>query len=522
MKILTKKGDITMKNYFKRTVSILILLALLLSCAAVGISCGSDNPAKDTNSADNQTLDSEISDTEQAPTEESFDPKLPDMDFGGSEFRILNVNQESMWWAISDLDMEVEMIETIGTALNDPVVNEAIYKRNRNIEEKYNFITRETRMSGDRVASTLKNCVNAGTDDYDLVSPLTQAAPSLATSNFLIDFNKVPYLNFAMPWWNNSVSHYFSIGGRLFFTCSDFTISDKDNVAVFMYNKKLAEDLGIDGADTLYNLVSEGKWTFDKMQELAKVAPADLNGDGVIKGADDRFGLSCCGWLYTYLVAGFNETVIKKNAEDLPYIACKTERFADAYGAMVDFLFDREVVVREYTDTPNLRTEEMFVNDKALFCAQVLACVRLYKNMGSDFALLPFPKFDEAQDKYYTPALGSQCLVIPTTNSNLEKTGFLLEALSAESRKIVIPAYYEISIGTKYLRDEISVKMLDIILDNRIYDINDSMYNWGGFPGAFSGAASKGDKNFASLLEKNEAKLEAAMQKTIDAFADID
>ena len=506
------------RTKFKKALSAVLMLAVLLPLAALAVSCGGEKAIGADEVADNSPSDEAV----QESTGESFDPGLPDMDFGGSDFRILNVNQETMWWAIADLDMEIDAIDTIGTALNDPVVNEAIYKRNRNMEEKYNFLVKETKMTGDRVASTLKNCVNAGSDDYDLVSPMTQAAPALATSNFLVDLNKVPYLDFAKPWWNNSVGHYFSMGGRLFFTCPDFTISDKDNVAVFMYNKKLAENLGIDGAETLYGLVEEGKWTLDKMKELAKAAPADLNGDGVIKGADDRFGLSCCGWLYTYLLAGFDETIIKKDANDLPYLACKTERFADAYAAMVEFLFDREVVVREYTDTPNLRTEEMFVNDKALFCAQVLACVRLYKNMGSDFALLPFPKFDETQEKYCTPALASQCLVIPTTNSNLEKTGFLVEALSAESRRIVIPAYYEISIGTKYLRDEISVRMLDIILDNRIYDINNSMYNWGGFSGAFDAAASKGDKNFASLLEKNEAKIEAAMQKTIDAFAAVE
>ncbi|MCL1793048.1 MAG: extracellular solute-binding protein [Oscillospiraceae bacterium] len=507
----------------KRILSIALLVSLMGSLVLLAASCGGETVStQEKNDANEGPTAENGGEAAETPTEESFDPGLPDMDFGGAEFRILNLDQESMWWAISDLDMDIDSIDKVGTALSDPVVNDAIYKRNRTLEEKYNFVVKETRTSSAQVASILKNSVNAGGDDYDLVSPHTQTAPSMATSNQLVDLNKVPYLNFDKPWWNNSVSHYFAMGNRLFFTCSDFTISDKDNVAVFMYNKKLAEILGIDGAESLYGLVEEGKWTYGKFIELCKAAPADLNGDGVIKGPDDRYGLSCCGWLYTYLLAGFDETVIKKDADDLPYIAAKSERFAEAYAAMVDFLFLREVVVREYTDTPNLRTEEMFVNDKALFCAQVLACVRLYKNMGSDFALLPFPKYDEAQPTYCTPALGSQCLVIPTTNPNLEQTGFILEAMSAESRKVVIPAYYEISIGTKYLRDDISVKMLDIILQNRIYDINDSMYNWGNFPGAFSAAASKGDKNFASLLEKNETKLEAAMQKTIDAFNDID
>ena len=511
-------------NYLKKVLSVILLLAVIFSSIVFAASCAKDNTANDTNNADASPDSQDLPDSgaAQETTENQFDPKLPDMDFNGAEFRILNLNQEAMWWAISDLDMEIDNIETIGTALSDPVVNEAIYKRNRTIEEKYNFIVKETRVSGDKVASTLKNCVNAGLDDYDLYSPQTNSAPTLATSNLLVDMNKVPYLNFSNPWWNNSVSHYFSFGKRLFFTCSDFTVSDKENVAVMMYNKKLAEELGIDGANTLYQLTEQGKWTFDKFIELCKAAPADLNGDGVIKGSEDRYGLSCCGWLYGYLVAGFGETVIKKDADDLPYIACKTERFAEAYAAMVDFLFQRDVVVREYTDTPNLKTEEMFVNDKALFCAQVLSCVRLYKNMGSDFALLPFPKLNEFQDKYYSPALWSQCLAIPTTNSNLERTGFILEALSAESRRVVIPAYYEISIGTKYLRDEISVRILDIIFENRIYDVNQSMYNWGSFPSAFDSASSKGDPNFASLIEKHEAKIEAAMQKTIDAFEAIE
>jgi len=512
----------------KKIISVFILICIVFSLAVFALSCGKDDggniPVNDNEKSNKNSPvdDAGNGNDAQTPTEDPFDPKLPEANYNGYEFRILNINQEAMWWAIVDLDMDIDSINTIGTALNDPVVNDAIYKRNRTIEEKYNFIIKETQVGGSQVASNVKKFVNAGTDDYDLVSPTTNDSPSLASSGLLVDLNKVPHLNFNNPWWNNSVSHYFSMGGRLFFTCSDFTLSDKDDAAIFMYNKKLSETLGIDGAETLYNLVEEGKWTFNKFTELCKAAPADLNGDGVIKGSEDRFGLSCCSWLYTYLLAGFDETVIKKDSNDLPYLACKTERFADAYAAMVDFLFQRDVVVREYTDTPNLKTEDMFVNDKALFCAQVLSCVRLYKNMGSDFALLPFPKLNEAQEKYCTPTLWSSCLAIPITNPDLDKTGLILEAISAESTRVVIPAYYEISIGTKYLRDEISVRMLDIILENRIYDINQSMYNWGSFSSAFDTAASKGDPNFASLIEKHEAKIEAAMQKTIDAYNDVE
>jgi hypothetical protein len=63
--------------------------------------------------------------------------------------------------------------------------------------------------------------------------------------------------------------------------------------------------------------------------------------------------------------------------------------------------------------------------------------------------------------------------------------------------------------------------MLDIILDNRIYDIGDSMYNWGGFTGAVSSLAQRGDLNLASTIERLQERVETAIQSTLDAFEDI-
>jgi ABC-type glycerol-3-phosphate transport system substrate-binding protein len=389
------------------------------------------------------------------------------------------------------------------------------------MEEKYNFVIKEISMGSGALDGALRKSVQGGDDAYDLAIPLTNAAPSHAQNGLLIDLNKVANLNFDNPWWNNSVSHYFSMNNRLFFTTSDFILTPADNVSIMMYNKKLAESLGITGAEALYKLVDEGKWTFDVFEELCKQGWADLNGNGVVDGTEDRFGLVTCGWLYIAMLGGFNETLVAKDANDMPYFSCGTERFLSAYIKMTEFMLERQVVVREGTDFPG-RTEEVFVNDRALFCGQVLSCVRLYKDMGSDFGILPMPKLDENQEKYSTYSLWSSCIAIPSTNPDIERTGHILEALSAESRKLVIPAYYEVSIGTKYLRDEGSVRMLDIILDNRIYDIGDSMYNWGGFTGAVSTMAQRGDLNFASAIEKYKERVETAIQKTVDAYELVD
>ena len=98
----------------------------------------------------------------------------------------------------------------------------------------------------------------------------------------------------------------------------------------------------------------------------------------------------------------------------------------------------------------------------------------------------------------------------------------ILEALSAESRRLVIPAYYEISLQTKYLRDEGSVIMLDIILANQVNDIMYTIYNWGNFTDTFRDAMMRSNPNFASLIEKHEPVILRAMQATIDAYEALD
>ena len=51
---------------------------------------------------------------------------------------------------------------------------------------------------------------------------------------------------------------------------------------------------------------------------------------------------------------------------------------------------------------------------------------------------------------------------MPTNASDPERTEIILEALSAESRYTVQPAYYDISLKGKYIRDEECADMLDI------------------------------------------------------------
>ena len=80
------------------------------------------------------------------------------------------------------------------------------------------------------------------------------------------------------------------------------------------------------------------------------------------------------------------------------------------------------------------------------------------RDMKSDYGIIPYPKYDENQDGYYTfqhDQIG--LFTIPVTSTKKDMAGAVLEAMSSESSKTVVPSYYEVALKSKYSRDSESV-----------------------------------------------------------------
>ena len=99
------------------------------------------------------------------------------------------------------------------------------------------------------------------------------------------------------------------------------------------------------------------------------------------------------------------------------------------------------------------------------------------------------------------------------TNTDLERTGIILEAITYESSKTSYPAYIETSIKTKYSRDEDSIAMLDLIFENRTYDLG-IIFNWGSCSDFYNGLLVA-SPDYASSAAKNVEKYTSEMEKTI-------
>jgi len=166
---------------------------------------------------------------------------------------------------------------------------------------------------------------------------------------------------------------------------------------------------------------------------------------------------------------------------------------------------------------------EMLNEKRALFAYVGMDRVTELRNFDCNFGILPNPKFDETQTEYYNEVHPwcSTAISIPTSSPDLERTGIILEALTGESYYTLLPAYYDISLKNKFMRDEESGQMLDLIFSTKCYDLG-AIFDWGGmFTNLLATLPLNKTNNtdFVSAYEKIMPKIQTDMQKAIDAFS---
>ena len=96
--------------------------------------------------------------------------------------------------------------------------------------------------------------------------------------------------------------------------------------------------------------------------------------------------------------------------------------------------------------------------------------------MTDDFGIVPNPKLNEEQNGYHSRVIDGWLYVVPNTNTRLDMTSVILEALAIESRNYVFDAYYEQSLKNRYTNDPNAKEMLDLISSTRTIDLGDTVW----------------------------------------------
>lgn len=468
----------------------------------------------DAGTADTPNTDT-AADTTPVETEpEKLMPDLPDKDFGGHEFTILTRGQYNSHWSSQDAYAE----EMTGEPIND-----AVYNRNASIGEKYNVTIAEAIGESVDPDASVTKAVQAGDDIYDMLLIGGVSNGNLATAKVLLPLDTIPYMDLSKPWYDQSANASLSIGNKLYMTSGDLNIMDNNATWIILFSKNLAYQL-LD--ENLYDLASEGTWTLDKLKEYSTLAAFDLNGDGV-QDEFDRWGLSGEGFNTMTFIEGCGGKAFAKDENDLPYIAMGDEAFYDKFllAQSVNGNFDVCMLSDKYSQKYpgdaiwDECINKAFIEDRTLFMCTGLNRVSMLREMESDFGLLPIPKYTAEQENYHclVSIWASNMISVPITASDPERTGIIIEALSAESKYTLTPAYYDITLKTKSARDEESSAMLDLIFEGRAFELG-NQYSWGGLFNVPITLTISGKTDLTSQVESKTAATEQAMKKTVDAF----
>ena len=498
----------------KRFVALLLAL-LMLSTALVACK---DNTGNGGNGGNNDGSGT----PEDTGPNYAEGPALPDMKWD-RDFNVLGKGKTQPHWQSRDLTAE---------EIGDDNISNAVYYRNNAIYERYgiNVVEFEVADYFAQEKEAMAAC-QMGVDDYDMFCLKPEAVLSTLINNgFLLDLNTtMNYMDLSAPWYDQNSIEQLSLAHRVYLVTGAMLIMDDDATAGVFFNKQTAAEHA--DIPDLYKLVDDGEWTIDRMTEIAGIASHDDNGDDVWTVGPDRWGCLSERSVTLALIAGGNLRIIDKDKDtDIPFVAADSEEYLAMLEKVLKLQNNFNVTMfaeslSGYGDVWVEALDRTFNNNKALFYAAWLNRATIFRDMETDFGILPYPKYDEKQNDYcsFVSLYCANSISVPNTTTDTDFVSFAIEALSAESMNgtnSLTEAYYEKTLGSKNIRDPESKRMLDKIFANTLFDLG-YMFNWGSICSTImdmSGVSGGDASSFARRMTATKKPVQTALDKTIEVL----
>ncbi|MBE6656824.1 MAG: hypothetical protein E7604_00095 [Ruminococcaceae bacterium] len=489
----------------KQSVLALVLLSML---AASAVSCGgSASGTTETGTAAKETETAPV--TEAVTEDPALRDSLPEADLGGAPFRM------------TIFGTDLNRPQTYVDAQDGNIVNDAVYSKIRTVEERFNTDIVLTEMSylEENHVSALKQAILAGDDSTDLAQGHDVNMANAAMEGLFINALDIPHLDFSKPWWPAATRESMTVAGQMYMMFNNIGYNNLAQTRVMYFNKNLMKELDFEFP---YQMVYDGTWTLDAMNEMTAQAYRDLNGNGEIDNAD-QFGYVSMPYYYG-IFEPFRVEPYRKDADGNLYYEVYLERTTQVVEKMYDMIFGEGGYLYPSKDSDYQdQVLNLFCEDRSLFFYGPME--NAVKNFSSandlSYGILPMPKLDASEDGYYGAAFDRPFVVPTTAEGNLDNIGLIIEALNAEGYKQVFPAYYEIAMKTRYADQTDDAKMIDIVHDNviisftYIHDNYTSVYGkmlWELFN------ASNPSKDVASWCAKNELSQTKRVEKLMQFF----
>ena len=449
----------------KRMSALFLAALMILSVMLVG--CGKQEKPDETTTGESNATTTAV--TETTVPEETVDPNNPydlptDLNYNGETFHFLV-------WEQSILEYDVESV-------TGDMINDAVYNRNRAVEERLGLKLKFTAIPGSSdyvndFVSRASAGILSGTGEYDSIGCYCRSAGVMAMQGLLFNMLEIDHLDFERPYWPDSLNEMNTIDGQLYYASGDIATSILYRTHIMVENVTMHNKLGI--KENPQELALAGKWTVDKLLEMAAGAYQDVNGNGA-KDETDIYGLTTIShpWLDSWFVGAGLHYVDVRDEKLVVSDSFSSEKTVKLLEKLNNIFWDTNDGRYADKSSKSYLTEGLSL----FFAAQTNTLATDLRDVDYTYAILPMPKYDEKQENYATTIGFTHSLYcVPNDVKDSARVGATLESMAAESYATVSPAIFENAFKSKYSNTELDARCFDLIRSTYVFDVGRIMHD---------------------------------------------
>ena len=498
-----------MKKVSVKLLSLLLAGIMLLSCF---VACAESTEQGSDTDASTQAEVEEATKSEAQIALEALDA----VDFGGKDLGILYED---------GFKGEVEAIN--GTVDkeggDDQTINDAVYKRNHFLEERCKLKFVPIASSAGTILSDVSNASMAGDGSVHLIDTTLMNSANFSVGGYLYNYRDLD-VDIDQPWWDEGTAD-FELDGRVYFMSGDVNFADDNMTYVLLFNTKLREEYAATIPNP-YDTVLNGDWTLEYFKSVIQNISAD-DGDGQWN-EKDKYGFVTTWEFGNTFFIGSDLRYIVNDENGTPSLfladASKMEKAMNVLKLSQSIYHENNATFMSPPGEEGLGLE-IFKNNRALFYSEIASYLKEINRISGNtsFGVLPIPKYSKTQEHYRTwvyPA--GSALSVSSAIKDPETMGLIVENYALLSSQYVKPAYYDITLTSKNIQDKQSKQMLDIIFQNRVYDM--ALYyqsSFGKYFDLFKTATYKNEDSFQSgykSVEKAFSRNLSKFQKKLESL----
>ena len=396
----------------------------------------------------------------------------------GYDYGTLDCNKEDFTFLQCDegtWGMQTALVPS-GEDSGDEVAS-AVYSRNTKLETLYNVTFKCINRPIYETAEYVRTQSMGDVEGVDVAFVTGKYVSSLLAEALLNDISSYQDIQIYESWWGQKIREESQFGGSssLYYAQSDISLTAFDLTWCVAVDLGRINDLGMENP---YTLVDNNEWTMEKLLSMAQEGMAP-NEDGTYTYNEDT---SCVFGLITYnnfslaLLNGSACFLTQKNDLGMPTFTGTGERFSDVV-AEISKAFNTEGLMK-HANQDGFRYEDVFAGKRALFSGVEVKATQKFRSTEMNYGIVPVPKHSTEQETYYSNVnYEAPLLVIPKTDSDIKRTGRILDTMAYLSYKDLLPVYYVSNLSLKAIGTPEGTRMLDIIRDTRCFETS-LFYGW--------------------------------------------